>query len=57
MKHLGLFLPFVCAVSAFAGTSTLFRDQQSTPFASGAATIQFNTYNASSITITVTADA
>ncbi len=57
MKHLFKFLPLLSALSAFAGTATIFTDNQSTPFASGAGTVNFNSYNASSITVTVSASA
>ncbi|MDP3069636.1 MAG: hypothetical protein Q8N18_05075 [Opitutaceae bacterium] len=56
LKSLSLVL-FLCAQPAFAATATLFNDFQSTSFASGSATVNFNSYNASSITISVTANA
>ncbi len=43
--------------SAFAGSATLFNDSQSNSAGSGSATVVFNSYNATAITITVSASA
>ena len=60
MKHLLQILPFAFAMvvpAGFAATATLFIDAQSNPSATGSATVTFNNYTASSLTIRVTASA
>ncbi|MEO5958434.1 MAG: hypothetical protein ABIR80_04920, partial [Opitutaceae bacterium] len=60
MKHFLRIFPFALALlvpSAIAGTATLFNVNQSNSAASGSATVSFNSYNATSITISITASA
>lgn len=57
MKRFLSLLPLFSVLPVFAGTATIFSDNQSSPFASGAGSVSFNSYNASSITITVGANA
>lgn len=59
MKYLQTFalLFSLLAPRALAGTATLFSDAQSNSSASGSGTVIFNSYNATSITITVSASA
>ena len=60
MKHLFKIIAFFLALfvpGASAGTATIFNINQNNSAASGSATVSFNSYNATSITIGVTAGA
>ncbi|MSU66015.1 MAG: hypothetical protein EXS38_07950 [Opitutus sp.] len=59
MKNLTLCLATIvlCLPGAFAGSATLYYDSEANPAAQGSGSVNFNSYNASSITISVAASA